>query len=220
MNMRAAIVLCALLATFRGQSADARFVMLPTIMRACPGAPSWAKVEACLLRHGTVRVLKSEAKVRLVELTQDAKKSTGFRVPGMYLYTQVGKQWRLGGTLDGEGYKLVAFGRVAGIKHQMFRIDVSRARDDTVAIGARAHDARLRYTVALFCNGHDPGCSSALTSCDVYVDGKSYFTFRGTLKLVDDRTMSVDGDRSNAGDRCLQAEELFLPVPFDAADDI
>jgi len=221
MRRASQLVVIAALATVGPRPLEARrFIMEPSIPSACPGGRSWDKVHACLKRHGIVRVWKKDAKVRLVQVAADANKSRGFRIPGVYLYTQVGAQWRLGGMLLGDDYRLVQFGKVRGIRTEMFRIDVTTSHTDVINIGQQMRRAHVRQTIAVFCNGREPLCSSTLTSCDVYVEGKSYFMFRGKLDVVDDRVANVTGDRTKTGDHCISEPQLFLPRLFDAADPI
>ena len=49
-----------------------------------------------------------------------------------------------------------------------------------------------------------------MTSCDVYVDGTIYWTFRGKLELSDG-VVRVKGDRSTVGGDCVSNPELLLP---------
>ena len=71
----------------------------------------------------------------------------------------------------------------------------------------------MRRKTALFCSGQSSGCTQILTACDVFVAGKLYATFRGTLAYQGAGLMKVTGDRSRAGDYCQQLEETYIPVP-------
>lgn len=204
--MKTAFVALAFVAS--GVVVAAGRVIEPSIPRLCPGGPSWGKVAQCLARHGTARVVKSQGDVKLVRLV--ATDDTGWRMPGLYLYTQSSKKWRLTGMLQGDTWDLVSFQRVTSRRFKGHRFDVKRVETDK-QLSSTGTSTSLRQTMAVFCGDSLP-CQTAITSCDFYVNGKVYWMFRGTLEMGKG-LVHVRGDRSKAGGECEQEETVDLPEP-------
>ena len=185
--------------------------MTPSIPRSCPGGKSWDKVAACLARFGKVTTLKTQPSVRLVQLIDD---KGGFRISGLYLYTLDEGHWHVGGMLEGEDlHKLVAFERYKVGHSSGYRFDVSFSRPEDVMLDGQILHVHVRQKLAVFCSGQSQTCSPAVVACDVYVQGKSYWTFRGTLEIAAaTRTILIRGDRSKTGGACEPPEEVFLPL--------
>jgi hypothetical protein len=209
---RAVVLLAAVLVVALAPAGDARVLLMPTIPSTCRGGPSWAKVAACLERFGKLTVLDSSADVKLVQLSGDGVER-GYRTEGIYLYKARNKQWGLGGMREGEGYTRVALTRFKTGRFTGYRFDLRKTENRYVQLHARNRPAHVRKTLAVFCSGQSSGCSEVLLACDVYVDGKTYWTFRGTPELTNGG-LFVRGDRSTAGFECAQDEESWLP-PFD-----
>jgi hypothetical protein len=152
--------------------------------------------------------VKSQADAKLVKIV--GTEESGWRVPGFYLYTRSAKTWRITGMLQGDTWELVSFRNVNSRRFRGWRFDVKRVeRDAALSSGTTT---MLRQTMAVFCGGDSLPCQMAVTSCDFYMNGKAYWTFRGTLEMGDG-VVYVRGDRSKAGGECEQAEELDLPEP-------
>jgi len=194
--------------------ASARVVMTPTVSRSCPGGADWSAVTKCLARFGRPQIVDTLGRARLVKMPDVA--TGGFRVPGVYLYEQTGKRWSLTGTLVGPGYEATGLANVTYGTRTGYRFDARRDASGAVVIGEHAVPARTKQTHAVLCFSGGPWCSVALLSCDVFVGGKSYYSFRGSLVWRDKR-LHLDGDRSAAGPYCASQEEVYLP--FDARDD-
>jgi hypothetical protein len=193
---------------FAGPASAKRVIMTPTIPRSCPSAASWDGVVTCLARFGEVTLERKLAGARLVRL---AGKDAGFRVPGLYLYVERGKRWVLGGMLDGRSdYELVRLERVRIGEHEGYRFDVGTFEETGVSLdGDTSVPAQSQQRYAVFCAGSSYRCTAVMTACDLFVAGKSYFAFRGTLKHEGDDVV-VEGDRRNTGTACDQPARVTL----------
>ena len=205
--MRAIVAVIVLLIVGSATSSHARVVMMPTIQSNCPSGRTWGTVASCLAKFGKTKVLRSRHDLRVAQIT-DA--TSGFRVPGIYIYVQQGTSWVLGGSLEGTDYAFVSIDKIRAGRFHGYRMDVRVSRADDVVIAERSRHVHVRENLAVFCSGHTPGCSVARTSCDVYLDGKSYWTFRGKVEPLDDQ-VRIRGDRSSAGEECNQEEIVDLP---------
>jgi hypothetical protein len=188
---------------------DARVVMMPTIPSVCAGGPSWTKVAACLQRFGKVKVLKSSTNIKLVQLSGSGE--AGYRIPGIYLYKLHKNWWGLGGMHEGDDDSLIALTTFKAGNATGYRFDLRRTYNHEIMLDALHRHAHLRQTVAVFCSGQSHLCSEVFVACDVYVEGKSYWTFRGTPEITANRLL-IHGDRSKAGSACAQEEESWLPA--------
>lgn len=214
--MRAAIVALAIVAAAGARTpAAARMIMGPMVSRACPSAPSWPKVTACLARLAKVEVVGSMAGAKIVKLTSE---EWGGDVPGVYVYVQARNGWVLGGMYQAEhvaavsGFVSAKAGRFTG-----YRFQAKIAMVDDILVSAQLRHGYVRKTLTVFCSGQTRSCTPAMTSCDVYIEGRSYWTFRGTLELKD-REVVIHGDRTNAEGDCAQEETLLLPFVEPALD--
>lgn len=189
-------------------TASARVIMMPTVPRSCPGGESWDAVAKCLSRYGEVRTERKLPGARLVRL---GDKGVGFRVPGLYLYVERGKRWQLGGMLDGQSAPaLLDFKKVTISEHEGFRFDVGMNEESVLSFDGETNvPARQQQRFAVFCAGQGYYCSAIRTSCDVFVEGKAYFSFHGKLS-VDGDDVVITGDARNAGSACAQSARVEL----------
>jgi hypothetical protein len=174
-----------------------------------PGSATWNATAACLERFGKPKVVRSESDLRLVELVgRDRDDLTS----GTYLYALREGRWRIGGMVRGSDHKLLGLTRPRLAGREVFRIDIRQAHDDAISLdGVSVHPARVQQQLAVFCSGRHQDCAHVMTSCDVFVGGKSYWAFRGKL-VVQHRELRVVGDRTKAGALCVQDELVSLEL--------
>jgi hypothetical protein len=192
-----------------------RVVRSPSVARECRRASSWDKLKPCLQRFGKVTIERSAAAAKLVRV--DAGPS-GWPIPGLYIYAQKGSaleiagQWQFDSLAEVEVLGLTTLkvgGRVG------FRLDVGTGEATSVSFdGETSVSAMMVSKTAVFCVGPGALCSPAIQTCDILVDGKAYYTFRGTL-TVQRGVVMVRGDRSRAG-ACAPPERTSLA--FDLLD--
>lgn len=198
----------ALVALLGAGSAEARRVILmPSVPRSCPGNTSWTTTATCLERFGTPKLVRSQPDLRLVQLHGRAGDDM---TSGFYLYVLRDGAWRVGGMLQGRDYTFVAMTTPRIDGHVMYRFDVRHAVDEEVSLdGVSSRPAHVQQQLAVFCAGTNQFCTPVVTSCDVFVGGKSYWAFRGKLVHAE-RELRVVGDRSKAGGLCAQDETVLL----------
>jgi hypothetical protein len=181
--------------------ASARVVMTPTIPRTCREAESWEKLTKCLEKFGKPKIERELANARLISIT-----STNFRVPGLYLYRQIGKKWLIAGMHEMSGaFEVFGFSNPTIHKRNSYRFDVG-VIDETSSDGGRAI---VKQSISMFCTGDSYFCAYVVTSCDYFVDGRARETFRGKL-TIKDGTARVAGDRTRSGNYCSAPEEIVL----------
>jgi hypothetical protein len=177
-----------------------RVIHIPTMAELCPGNAEWSKVTECIKRHGKLALLRDEANLKLVGVTE------GRRINGLYVYSH-DKQWRLRGELRADQpHDVLRFERVKLGKHTGHRLDVGFSTATSFSSdGEIVVPALLRQTLTLLCFDDTLGCTQIMTACDLLLHGKAYHSFRGKLEYAN-RQIKVVGDRRNAGDECQQAE--------------
>jgi hypothetical protein len=191
--------------------AVARVVMTPTIPRSCREAESWEKVTKCLEKFGKPKIERELPTAKLVSIT-----STSFRVPGLYVYKQVGKKWLITGMFEMSGtFEVFGFSNPKLGKRSTYRFDVGMIEQ-----AGSSTDGSLgvvKQTVSMFCTGDSYFCAQAVTSCDYFVDARARETFRGKLTIKGGK-VRVSGDRTRSGNYCLAPEEI--QIVFDEPDDL
>jgi hypothetical protein len=198
---RLVVVLVMLVATHAHAK---RVVHIPTLRELCPGGGEWSKVAECIRRHGTVKVVRDDAQVKIVALAE------GGRLNGVYLYSLT-KQWTLRGELPNyQPQDVFGFARVRFGNHVGYRLDVGVSSPTTFSADGEttAASAVFRQTVAMLCFDDAPTCIETMVSCDFLVHGKAYSSFRGTLVYAN-KQLKVVGDARNAGPYCKH-DELVL----------
>lgn len=200
MIRRLALVACVALASIAGRGDARRVVHIPTLGELCPGNTEWRKVAECIKRQGAFTLERDEERVKVVHVTEKS------RMGGLYIYT-LGKQWKLRGELrlyqdhDVLGFTHVTFGKHSGV-----RLDAGLAMPTSFSLdGETTMPATLRQEHTLVCFDDRSGCVQMMTSCDLLLRGKAYYTFRGKLVYAD-RQLKVVGDRGKAGNYCVQPE--------------
>lgn len=191
-----------------------RVVRAPSVARECPRAPSWEKLKPCLQRFGEVQIERSDAAAKLVRIHSP----NDWPMPGLYVYAQKGSGLEIAGEWQ---YDSLAEVEVLGLStlkvvgRTGFRLDIGTSESTSVSFdGETAIEATMLMKTAVFCAGPGAACSPVIQSCDILVDGKAYYTFRGAL-TVRGGVMTVSGDRSRAG-ACAPAERT--PLAFDIVD--
>lgn len=187
-----------------GGTASARVVMIPTIPRSCPLAASWDEATKCLARFGKPKVVGDLGTAKLVLLSE------GSRIPGLYIYVRDG-EWRIAGMYEmGGEIDLASFKRVTINKHAGYRFDLGMSVGNEIAIDEdQTRHAVTQLKVSVFCAGASYRCTPIVTSCDVFVDGRSRETYRGKLSFVGDVVKNV-GDRKRVRGSCSTPEEQSL----------
>lgn len=205
------------LAAVRLREADGRVVIRrPSVAQSCPGSPTWEATQKCIQRFGATKLLRSQGDVRLVRLQA---REDDFNTSGLYLYVQSNKRWHIGGAYFDLDRTFVGLSTPTFDRRRVFRIDLESAATEGMMVDeVSARNAFVRRKSSLFCSGESAGCTDILTACDVFVAGRLHATFRGTLSYERGGMMRVTGDRTRAGDLCMQAEEAFIPVSSSDGD--
>ncbi|NVB81415.1 MAG: hypothetical protein HOV81_23670 [Kofleriaceae bacterium] len=205
MRRAAAIIALALAAP----AASAKPAPVVTVWSMCADAPSWDTLQTCLERFGETRLVRTFEHLKLVSVGEHTVQA---RAPGLYAYTQRGSALHLvwmweyasGGKAELFDVRKVSIGGKSGYRFDIGTIEPSVVTldDETVL------EATMQRKTAAFCLGAEMACDNTIESCDVLVDGKAYYTFRGTL-AIRDGTAVVTGDRSHAG-TCTAPERTPL----------
>jgi hypothetical protein len=191
-------------------TASARVVMTPTIPRSCPRGASWDQVEKCLARFGKAKVLRDVGSAKLVLLGDGG--SSGWRVPGFYVYVRDDKAWRFGGMYDtsADDFDLASFQQVKIANHIGYRFDIAESARNEIPVSEEQTRLGLVLSkTSVFCGTNQIRCAAIITACDVFIDGQSRETYRGKLSFHGDIVQNV-GDRRHATQSCAVAEELQL----------
>lgn len=180
-----------------------RVVQLPRLADLCPGNENWAKVEACIRRHGQLTIEHADADAKLVRVRAPSL------ISGLYLYRHRAKWEYLGELGVYADPELLGFSRVRFGPHAGYRVDAGVASSRGLSLdGVTTISAVFRERFTLVCFEGSFGCFAMTTACDMLVGGKAYYTFRGTL-VYDHHELRVVGDRTAAGSICTQAEVVF-----------
>jgi hypothetical protein len=196
-----------------GDAAARRIVISePPIVMACRDGKSWAVVEACLARQGTLTVERTLKGAKLVRIVQ---KNEGKPLDlGIYLYvSRPDGSWHVGGMFEGASYSVIAFEPLVHFGHAGYRLDVGQIARSSVSLdGATSVPAVITTRRVLFCAGDSYGCPDATMQCDVFIHGKALWTFHGSLVFEKDK-VKVVGDRSKGGQVCVPSEDVYLGWP-------
>lgn len=174
---------------------------------SCEQGKSWPKLRTCLERdHVRVTVLYEVTGAKLVALVTDGATSTPLR-----LYVQSGELWKQASFfgVNNEASDLLAFKRIGD---GQFRIDQGMLIQTSTVVGAPGTSQRvwLRRQLTTVCTG--TACRALYTACEAMVDGKAYWSFRGTLH-AQGTAVFVVGDKSHAGGLCSPAPSTFRTEP-------
>ena len=175
-----------------GRIAAAEILMEePPIARRCKRSDSWPHMMACLKHLGEPTVVRQEGAAKLVHVKKEMIDY------GLNLFVLRDGAWQLAGGVgsseDVVGMSAISVGNLTG-----YRIDLRSAVAYSVALddGTRIPGVLATQQQAL-CSA--TSCTTIVTACDIYVDGRSYRTFRGVVQL-DGKLVHVRGDRSKAGE--------------------
>jgi hypothetical protein len=217
---RSLVTLVTLVGVFTSASVFARkkiVIMEPPLVRACPRVKSWQDLTGCLTKHGWgARVERTIGKAKLLRL--DVQNGST-RIDNMLaLYIEDAKGVHLGGMYaiaadDASMRSFVLAAEELTVKaHTGIRIDLGEERPSSVSIDditARSAVQLVRHS--LYCSGLSWECADITTACDVLVDGKTYWTFRGNVTIKDNMIL-VAGNRDLAGS-CTSNPSQFLGWP-------
>ena len=183
--------------------AAARVVMTPSVPRTCREAENWEKVTKCLEKFGKPKIERTTSNAKLVSIS-----SSRFRIPGLYVYRQVGKKWVIAGMHEMSGtFEVFGFSNPTIGKRSTYRFDVGVI--DEVATPSDGMRAIVKQSISLFCAGDSYFCAYAVTSCDYLVEGRARETFRGKL-TIKNGSARIAGDRSRIGTYCTAPEEIEI----------
>jgi len=188
-----------------GTASPRRVVHMPTLPEVCPANAEWDKLDACIRRHGTMKVLRDEPTLKIIDL--DDRMS---RFGGIYVYT-FNNKWGMRGEMrlwqehDVLGIEHVTYGKHKGVR---FDVGLSTPLPFSTDDGETSLQGVLRQQQTLVCFDERWGCVQVTTSCEMLVRGKAYYAFRGTLKYAD-KQLQVVGDRSRTGNYCIQPEVVL-----------
>lgn len=181
-----------------------RVVHIPTLAELCPGNGEWNKVAECVKRQAPFKLLRDEAKLKLLRIDADRRHFGGY-----YIYTY-DKQWKLYGSLPQyQAADMLAFEPVTYGVRSGYRVDIGVSAQSGISLdGETTIPAEMRYRMTALCFGGGY-CTQFMTACDVLVRGRAYYTFRGKL-WYENKQLKVIGDRSRAGPSCVQHEVVMV----------
>ncbi|MDB4954215.1 MAG: hypothetical protein JWO36_1784 [Myxococcales bacterium] len=174
----------------------------PQAQDVCKTASSLELLTTCLARFGKPSVIWTAPHLELIELTHGGSDA------GALLYHQQGNQWAIAGmSYQSDGVldvKPLTIG-----KHTGYRLEFERHRPTLIALDdGSSVPATLATRSSLFCHGDSSWCTEVITACDIRINGRTYRTFRGTVKLEAD-VVEIIGDRAHGGE-CVQPERVAL----------
>jgi hypothetical protein len=182
--------------------------MEPEVVRTCPRAASWERIEKCLTRLGKATVLRTLPHARVVELTTGPNGAGG----GHYLYVERDHQWRLGGLHENNesSTELLAADEVTVSHHHGFRLEIGEIRRTFVSLDeVSAVPGILTMIEVLYCSGDQWRCTPVVRACDMLVRGAAVWSFRGKITTGDNQ-VEVVGDRSRLSPSCAAVETQAL----------
>lgn len=170
----------------------------------CDASKVWAKVTSCLTRQGhKVAVLHETETAKLLALRGDR---TTDATLGLYLLER-GRWTRQGFYAStNSNTELLAFNPT---EQAGYRIDVGSAVSTSVQLeGGSPMKAILRRVFTTECRT-GRGCRTITTSCDVLVDGKALWAFRGRMIWTATGAVKVAGDTRIAGRHCTPPKTVI-----------
>jgi hypothetical protein len=181
---------------------------MPTIQSSCQRRASWELVTKCVRMFGVVKSIRSSDKLHLLEVSDPEGGELGY-----FLYVAVGTDWNLRGVHLG-AEELLSFEPFTLDKHTGYRMEFGNSFATAVALEDSSTVPALMSTrVAAYCGGESYRCTEVTTACDILVEGKAYWTFRGTVEFPElnrlVREIAVVGDRTKAG-QCAPAAHMVL----------
>jgi hypothetical protein len=187
-----ALVVCALTAAAAGK----RVIVDPPVVRICPRSGAWSAIERCLAQQGSATITHSLPGARLVHVDPSSKPGTS-SVAGTF------------GGPDHE-YEVRGLTEVKVGKHVGHRIAISQVMHAQLSVDGRTmHAGIIRLERALYCGGDHWRCTDVVSSCDVLIDGRSMYSFRGTTSIADNQ-VKIEGARDRIGSYCSPPESIYL----------
>lgn len=176
----------------------------------CGNGKTWAVVERCMKKQGNLALLHQTETVRIVRITSVS--SPAFS--RLHLYTKTTTGWVRGNlnastnaTVEllgvsmfhapgGDGIQL-AFG---SITRQSVSLDQTSATKRAV----------VRRVTTHVCLPDGWSCRAMVTDCEVYVDGKAYWTFHGEMFWHPSLGLRIRGSAENAGTICKPPRAFLI----------
>jgi hypothetical protein len=179
----------------------------------CEVSKVWSKVTSCLARQGyKISVLHETDDAKLVALRGDRATDATL---GLYMF-QHGAWTRQGFYAStNANTELLAFERSdkAG-----YRMDIGTTMSTNVQVEEGVpRPAILRRIFTTECRTRG-GCRTIFTSCDVLVDGRAFWAFRGRLIWAGNGQVRVAGDTRIAGMLCTPPKSLISPLDDERGD--
>lgn len=182
----------------------------PEDLPRCDRGKTWPQIRTCLERRGAnVSTLFEADGAKLVAIPD---RTSGDAKP-MRLYVQIGDEWQATSysATDTAVSELLRFKRIAA----GYRIDQGQLVHSSVTLGTPGTSVRvwLRRRLSTVCFAGTTVCRTIITACDAMIDGKTYWSFRGTLHEKD-KSLFVVGDKSRAGAHCAPSRPTFRDEPL------
>ena len=191
-------------------------IMEPPLVRSCPRMKSWGELTTCLTKHGwSSKIERTVGKTRLLRL--EIKNGVARTDSMLALYFEDPKGVHLGGMYElpeepSTRSFILAVEELTVKSHTGVRIDLGDERRTQVSVDAvSGREAVQLLRHSLYCGGISWECVDVVSSCDILVDGKTYWTFRGTVTIKDNMIL-IAGNRSLAG-TCAPSASQFLGWP-------
>jgi len=180
--------------------------------QSCDRDKSWPKLHGCLQRGGnSVTELYDLDRAKLVTVRGG---STTNDTAAVYLFLLRDGVWQRANVYStvNPTNEILSFGRMQ--KTRAYKLEVGTVSTVMTTLGenwvGRVTMRRLLTTVCLDDTGY---CRSLFTQCDALIDGKTYWSFRGTLS-IEKGAIRVTGDASRAGALCAPPRSLFSEEPI------
>lgn len=199
------------------RSANAIVIMEPPLVRSCRDNISWATLEKCMAQHGFhMQVVKRVGEARLVRVDQPTGTVGQREELGFALYVERKGSVHLGGLFETgtAGWEALALETVTIHAYTGYRFDLGFIGPSQVTIdGETTLPAMMQAKRSVFCSGESWACAETIISCDVRMNGATYFTYRGTLLIDEQARVRNVGARTVAG-TCEPPHEIFLGWPI------
>lgn len=193
----------------RGHMKPAR-VMTPEEM--CERNASWPKLVKCLGKGGLkVKTLYDRGTARLVSVESNATFAS------VFLYRQNKGRWERAGLYlsTSPAIEILSFER---FKHENgYRIEQGSIMRSSAFTGGQfpggpqtSVQVTLRRVTSSVCLDNNY-CQSIITSCEALVDGKTRWSFHGTLR-IDHGQIRMSGDPTYAGQICAPSSTQLSDV--------
>jgi hypothetical protein len=175
----------------------------------CEASKAWSKVTACHTRQGTtVSVLYELEGAKLVSLRYPSREDAT-----LHLYLLDNGIWHRQSfyAATNANSELLSF---KPTDRAGYRLDVGMTNPTSVMIDeVSPTKALLKRILTTECR-RGVGCRTLVTSCDVLVDGRAYWSFRGTVVWSEGNAVKIAGDTRFSGKLCTPARTVLAPAPI------